>query len=158
MSYVLGAKSKAALVGVHPAIVGVVNAAIAITKQDFTVFEGLRTLARQKEYLARGVTKTLASKHLKQPDGNGHAVDLVPWIDGQPRWEWEPIYRIALAVDAASTAQGIAHRIRWGGVWDRHMGQYGTDAPQSMKDAVAAYCKRHPGPDFIDGPHFEFIA
>lgn len=158
MTYSLGSKSNAALVGVHPIIVSVVRAAIAITAQDFTVFEGLRTLATQKEYLKRGVTKTLASKHLRQPDGNGHAVDLVPWIAGAARWEWEPIYRIAVAMDKAATAQGVAHRMRWGGVWDRTMAQYGTDAPQSMKDAVVAYCKRHPGPDFIDGPHYELVS
>lgn len=158
MAYALGEKSKANLIGVHPIIRNVVMAAISISAQDFTVFEGLRTLERQKEYLKRGVTKTLASKHLKQSDGLGHAVDLVPWIAGQPRWEWEPTYRIAVAVDKAATAQGVAAKIRWGGIWNRNMGQYGTDAPQSMKDAVAAYCKRHPGPDFIDGPHFELIA
>ncbi|WP_088183567.1 endolysin [Sphingobium sp. Z007] len=157
MTYSLGAKSNAALVGVHPIIVSVVRAAISITEQDFTVFEGVRSLATQKEYMKRGVTRTLASKHLRQPDGKGHAVDLVPWIAGQPRWEWEPIYRIAVAMDKAATAQGVAHRIRWGGIWDRTMAQYGTDAPQSMKEAVAAYCKRHPGPDFIDGPHYELV-
>lgn len=157
MPYVLGDKSKTNLSGVHPIIRGVVLAAIGISEQDFTVFEGLRTLATQKEYMKRGVTKTLASKHLRQPDGFGHAVDLVPWVNGGPRWEWEPIYRIAVAIDKAATAQGVAHRLRWGGIWDRTMAQYGTDAAQSMKDAVAAYCKRHPGPDFIDGPHFELV-
>lgn len=158
MAYSLGKKSETALVGVHPVLISVVRAAIAISDQDFTVFEGLRTLATQEEYMRRGVTKTLASRHLKQPDGFGHAVDLVPWINGGARWEWEPIYRIAVAVDKAATAQGVAHRIRWGGIWDRTMAQYGTDAHQSMKDAVAAYVKRHPGPDFIDGPHYEMVS
>lgn len=157
MTYTLGSKSNAALIGVHPIIVSVVRSAIELSEQDFAVFEGLRSLATQKEYLKRGVTKTLASKHLKQSDGLGHAVDLVPWIAGQVRWEWEPIYRIAVAVDKAATAQGVSSRLRWGGVWDRTMIEYGTNAPQSMKDAVAAYCKRHPGPDFIDGPHFELV-
>jgi peptidoglycan L-alanyl-D-glutamate endopeptidase CwlK len=157
MAYSLGKKSETALVGVHPVLISVVRAAIAISDQDFTVFEGLRTAASQKEYLRRGVTKTLASRHLKQADGFGHAVDLVPWVNGGPRWEWEPIYRIAVAVDKAATKLGVASRLRWGGVWDRNMGQYGADAPQSMKDAVAEYCKRHPGPDFIDGPHYELV-
>lgn len=157
MTYSLGSKSEAALQGVHPIIVNVVRAAITLTEQDFTVFEGLRSLARQAEYLKRGVTKTMASMHLKQPTSFGHAVDLVPWIDGQARWEWEPIYRIAVAMDKAATAQGVAHRLRWGGIWDRTMAQYGTDAAESMKSAVAAYCQRHPGPDFIDGPHYELV-
>jgi len=158
VTYTFGEKSKTNLNGVHPALRAVVMAAIGLTEQDFTVFEGLRTLATQKEYMKRGVTRTLASKHLKQPDGLGHAVDLVPWIAGAARWEWEPIYRIAVAMDKAATAQGVASKIRWGGIWDRTMADYGTNAPVSMKDAVAAYCKRHPGPDFIDGPHYEWIA
>jgi peptidoglycan L-alanyl-D-glutamate endopeptidase CwlK len=38
------------------------------------------------------------SRHLIRSDGFGHAVDLVPWINGKPRWEWKPIYHIAAAV------------------------------------------------------------
>lgn len=151
----LGKKSMTALEGVHPIIASVVMEAIKITQQDFGVFEGVRTAARQKEYLRRRVTKTLLSKHLIQPDGYGHAVDLVPWVDGGYRWEWEPIYDIAVAMDAAATMQGVADRIRWGGVWDRHMGQYGADTDTAMALAVSDYTKRHPGPDFIDGPHYE---
>lgn len=151
----LGTKSKNNLIGVHPIIRGVVLQAITLTTQDFGVYEGLRTIERQREYMKRGVTRTMNSKHLKQSDGLGHAVDLVPYIDGSYRWEWKPIYAIAVAVDRAATEQGVADRIRWGGVWDRNMGQYGTNAPSSMEQAVAEYVKRHPGPDFIDGPHFE---
>ena len=45
---------------------------------DFSVREGVRTPETQKEYVAKGVSKTMASKHLIQPDGYGHAVDLYP--------------------------------------------------------------------------------
>lgn len=154
----LGKQSLANLNGVHPLIVGVVKRAIQITTQDFSVHDGLRTIAEQRALFARKATKTMNSKHLPQSDGLGHAVDLVPFINGQLRWEWEPIYDIAVAVDAAATEQGVASRIRWGGVWDRHMGEYGNGTDVSMRDAVAAYVKRHPGPDFIDGPHFELRA
>lgn len=153
--YTLGKKSLVALEGVHPTLVEVVKKAIELTTQDFSVFEGLRTTARQKEYVRRGVSKTMDSKHLEQSDGFGHAVDLVPYVDGVLRWEWPPIYAIAVAMDAAATALGVADNIRWGGIWDRRMSQYGTGTPIAMETAVADYCKRHPGPDFIDGPHFE---
>lgn len=151
----LGAKSLANLKGVHPLIVGVVKRAIEITEQDFSVHDGLRTVAEQRALFARKATKTMNSKHLPQGDSFGHAVDLVPFINGQLRWEWGPIYDIAVAVDQAATEQGVASRIRWGGIWDRHMGEFGAGTAVSMRDAVAAYVKRHPGPDFIDGPHFE---
>lgn len=152
MAYTLGAKSKSRLVGVHPQLVAVVERAILLTEQDFTVQEGLRTLATQKDYVRRGVSKTLNSKHLKQPDGFGHAVDLVPWINGQPRWEWPPIYKIARAMDDAAQALGV--KLTWGGVWDKRMDQYGGSAA-AIEAEVQAYCRRHPGPDFIDGPHYQ---
>lgn len=152
MTFSLGSTSLARLSGVHPDLIMVVQTAITLTTQDFTVQEGLRSAATQKEYLARGVTKTLDSKHLLQPDGFGHAVDLVPWIAEQPRWEWPPIYNIAAAMRAAAEQHNVA--IRWGGVWDRHIADL-PDTPDGLADAVKAYSLRHPGPDFLDGPHME---
>lgn len=152
MTFILGAKSLANLQGVHPKLGAVVQLAISQTAQDFTVQEGLRTSARQRLLVASGASQTLNSKHLQQPDGFGHAVDLVPWIDGQPRWEWGPIYHIAAAMREAASI--CATPIRWGGVWDRRL----NDLPEgvgALKAAVQAYSARHPGPDFLDGPHFE---
>lgn len=152
MTFALGAKSLANLAHVHPSLVAVVERAIAITTQDFTVQEGLRTSARQRLLVASGASKTLNSKHLEQPDGFGHAVDLVPWIGGTARWEWGPIYHIAAAVRQAAIALDVP--LRWGGVWDRRINDLppGADA---IEAAVKAYAARHPGPDFLDGPHFE---
>src|SRR4051812_13492957 len=100
MTYALGAGSKARLVGVHPRLVAVVERAIVLSAQDFAVVDGLRSLATQQALVAKGASKTLDSKHLKQPDGYGHAVDLVPFHDGAPRWEWPLIYPVAHAVRA----------------------------------------------------------
>lgn len=155
MAYVLGSKSLKNLEGVHPDLVRVVKRAIELTDQDFTVQEGLRTLATQKEYVRRGVSKTLNSKHLKQPDGFGHAVDLVPWINGQPRWEWPPIYKIAHAVDDAAQALGV--KLIWGGCWDKRMDEYGG-SEAAMKAAVNGYVDRRRAlgrTAFIDGPHYQ---
>ncbi|WP_157215853.1 M15 family metallopeptidase domain-containing protein [Flavisphingomonas formosensis] len=152
MTYSLGAKSLANLSGVHPAIAHVVCRAITITEQDFSVYEGLRTQATQDAYLGRGVTKVKFSQHMKQADGYGHAVDLVPWIEGANRWEWPLIYPIASAMRAAAAERGVS--LRWGGVWDRALLELGR-SPASLKKAVSEYCTRHPGPDFFDGPHFE---
>ena len=56
---------------------------------------------------------------------------------------------------AAAVQKGV--RIRWGGVWDRCLNDLPAD-PAGLEEAVKAYCARHPGPDFIDGPHFELMA
>jgi peptidoglycan LD-endopeptidase CwlK len=159
--YKLGKKSKDNLKGVHPDLVAVVMKAIELTTQDFTVFEGLRTADRQAQLYRSGASKTLDSKHLIQKGtGYGHAVDLVPWVDGMARWEWGPIYPIAMAVWDALKAvndgryeKGLpAIRLRWGGVWDR---SFADLDPAALKREVEAYAARHPGPDFLDGPHFE---
>ena len=42
MAYVLGTRSKDNLKGVHPDLVKVVERAITLTTQDFTVIEGVR--------------------------------------------------------------------------------------------------------------------
>jgi len=155
MTYVLGKTSLARLDGVHPDLVKVVKRAITISDQDFGVFEGVRSLETQRKYMARGVTRTMKSKHLVQGDGFGHAVDLVPYIDGTLRWEWGAIWPIADAMRRAAGEEGVV--LRWGGVWDRRLNllQHG---PEGLKAEVSAYSARHPGPDFLDGPHYELVA
>ena len=110
MAYVLGKRSKERMGGVHPDLVKVVERAIELTEVDFTVLEGLRDLARQKELLAKGATTTLNSRHL-----TGHAVDLGAWVDGTVRWDWPLYYKIADAIKAAADELDID--IVWGGDW-----------------------------------------
>lgn len=146
--YKLGKKSLAELAGVEADLVRVVKRAIEITEQDFSVHDGVRTEAEQRENVRRGASKTMKSKHLE-----GRAVDLVPYINGQLRWEWPPIYRIAVAVQQARKELGVD--LIWGGVWDKRMSEYGCDIPKEAETAVRLYTIRHPGPDLIDGPHFQ---
>lgn len=153
--YSFGAKSIAEACGVHPDLVGVFTDAIAISDQDFSIHDGLRTEAEQREYVKRGVSKTMNSKHMKQADGFGHAIDGVPYINGQLRWEWKPIYVIAAAVHKAAKARGV--KLIWGGVWDRPFETL-DGTPAGLEKAVNAYVarRRKAGKSaFIDGPHFE---
>lgn len=151
----LGKKSQAELVGVHPDGVAVVERAIEITAQDFTVFDGIRTEDEQAEYVRTGVSKTLKSKHLKQPDGFGHAVDLVPYINGKLRWEMPPIYIIAEAMHEAAEELDVA--LRWGACWDRPFLDLKRDR---LEAEVSLYVERRKAKRkkaFIDGPHFELV-
>lgn len=158
MAYRLGAKSRAELAGVHPDLLRVVERAIQITTQDFSVHDGLRTDAEQANYVAAGTSTTLDSKHLKQGDSFGHAVDLVPFINGKLRWEWPAIYPIAAAMHQAARELGV--RLRWGGVWDRALSDLPGD-PDGLEKAVNAYVARRKRAGakrvFIDGPHFEVV-
>jgi peptidoglycan L-alanyl-D-glutamate endopeptidase CwlK len=87
-----------------------VRRAIQLTPVDFTVREGLRTIARQRQLVAKGASKTMNSRHL-----TGHAVDLAPLDDGQVSWDWPLYHKMAPAVKAAAEELGID--IDWGGDW-----------------------------------------
>ncbi len=113
--YVLGERSRKELQGVHPDLVCVVNRAIDLTIQDFAVHDGLRTESEQAMLVHKGASQTMNSKHRVQPDGFGHAVDLVPFINKRMRWEHAPAYAVAEAVRQAAKELGV--RIRWGGAW-----------------------------------------
>ena len=143
----LGSRSLRELQGVHADLVGVVRRAIELTVQDFAVHDGIRTLAEQQKLVAAGASTTLASRHL-----TGHAVDLVPVVNGKLRWEWDPIYTMADAVRIAARERGVP--LRWGGAWDVDF----TASTQSPEDLVEDYVARRRAAGlraFIDGPHFE---
>lgn len=147
MAFKLGKKSEAELVGVHPDLVRVVRRALELTPQDFSVTDGLRTLAEQRHYVAIGASQTMDSRHL-----TGHAVDLVPYVLGRPRWEWTLIYPIALAMRVAAREQDVP--LRWGGCWDVLL----TDSDEAPEDLVNDYVQRRRAAGrrvFIDGPHYE---
>ena len=105
--YQLGNRSKQRLEGVHPNLVSVVERAIEITSQDFSVIEGLRSIERQRQLVADGKSTTMNSRHL-----TGHAVDLVPY---PVSWDWEYFYPIADAMKQAARELGV--EITWGGDW-----------------------------------------
>ncbi|WP_313378017.1 M15 family metallopeptidase [Achromobacter insolitus] len=112
----LSQRSLTRLVGVHPDLVAVVKLAIQRTAVDFTVVEGVRTVAQQREYVARGASKTMNSYHLPQADGLGHAVDLAPLVDGSIPWDnWQAFVDLAGVVKACAAELGVP--VEWGGDW-----------------------------------------
>lgn len=121
MAYRLSKISNNRLFGVHPKMIRVVQRAIEITEQDFTVSCGVRTKEEQAKLYAKGrtepgqkVTWTLNSRHLPQKDGYGHAVDLVPYpVDWNTPSKFDAISK---AMFTAAKELGIA--IRWGADWD----------------------------------------
>lgn len=124
----LSQRSLTRPVGVHPDLVAVVKLAIQRTGVDFTVVEGVRTLAQQREYVARGASKTINSYHLPQADGLGHAVDLAPLVGGRIPWnDWQAFADLAAVVKACAAELGVP--VEWGGGWK----------------------------SFKDGPHFQIL-
>jgi peptidoglycan L-alanyl-D-glutamate endopeptidase CwlK len=107
MGFSLGKRSKEKLRGVHPDLVSVVERAIELTEQDFTVIEGLRDIDRQRELVKAGKSTTMNSRHL-----DGHAVDIAPWPIS---WDWDEFYPIADAMKQA--AEELEVDLEWGGDW-----------------------------------------
>jgi len=106
----LNTRSLNALKGVHPDLVRVVKRAAELSPTPFIVTEGLRSLARQKELVAKGASKTMRSRHL-----TGHAIDFDPVVGGKITWKWPAFKPVADAFKQA--AQELKVAIVWGGDW-----------------------------------------
>ena len=146
---ILSARSLRNLQGVRTDLVEVVKRAIEITKVDFAVTEGLRSIERQRELVAKGASQTMASKHI-----TGQAVDLVAFLGNRVSWELALYDEIADAMRTAAREQNVG--IRWGGAWNvadirRWAGTTMESAMTSYIDERRANGKR----PFIDAPHFE---
>lgn len=112
----LDARAIKNLQGVHPDLVKVAHRAIELSAVDFTITEGVRTLERQKQLVAKGASQTLRSRHIPGKSGFAHAFDVAAKVGGTIRWDW-PLYdRIAVAVKSAGTELGVP--IEWGGDWN----------------------------------------
>lgn len=146
----LSKRSLSRLEGVNEQLVEVVKEAITLTKIDFGVTEGLRTLEKQKELVASGASKTMKSKHL-----TGHAVDLVAYLGSRVSWELTLYDDIA---DAMKTAAMIHDaKIRWGAAWHIDDIAEWDGTMQEATDSYIALRRSQGRRPFIDGPHFEMM-
>lgn len=120
------ARSARSLEGVHPDLVRVMALARDTSPVPFVVIEGLRTVQRQKELVARGASKTMRSRHL-----TGHAVDIVPLNpDGKIAFDWPLYNRLLPAVREAAKTLGVA--CEFGADWPRF-----RDGPHVQLDWAA---------------------
>ena len=150
MAFKLSERSLRKLEGVEKDLVNVVMEAIKLTKIDFVVTYGLRTLEQQKELYESGRSQTMKSKHL-----DGRAVDVVAYFGSDISWELNVYDDICDAFAEAARRNSVA--IKWGAAWsegDIRMYQ-GT-----AEDAMNAYIdlRRSQGRrPVIDAPHFDLI-
>ena len=150
MAFNLSNRSRNKLDGVHPQLVAVVERAIKLTKVDFGVTYGVRTVEEQEKLVAAGRSQTMKSKHLE-----GRAVDLVAYVGPNVTWALNMYDDIADAMADAARIHGVA--IKWGAAWS--VGNI-AEWDGSMEDAMNAYVdlRRSQGRrPFIDAPHFELM-
>ena len=150
MAFKLSERSIRKLEGVEKDLVNVVLEAIKLTKVDFGVTYGLRTLEEQKELYESGRSQTMKSKHLE-----GRAVDLVAYFGSNVSWELNVYDDICDAMAEAARRHTVA--IKWGAAWSEgDIRLY----EGSAEDAMNAYIdlRRSEGRrPFIDAPHFEMM-
>ena len=156
MAFSLSSRSRGKLEGVHTDMVAVVERAIELTKVDFGVTYGVRTLEEQKRLYESGRSQTMNSKHLLQDDTSySHAVDVVAYDGSDVVWEINVYDDICDAFKQAAEEKGVA--IKWGAAWSEgDIRSY----PGTAEDAMNAYIdlRRSQGRrPFIDGPHFELM-
>jgi len=91
--------------------------AIQISKVDFGIAEGHRTVELQKKYFAEGKSKldgvTNLSKHNEQPS---KAVDIYGYLNGKAVYDTPVMCYLAGVIEASAAELG--YNIRWGGNWD----------------------------------------
>lgn len=147
MSFTLSQRSLDNLKGVDKRLQDVVHYAIGVTKTDFAVICGLRTVEEQKALVAKGASKTMASKHL-----TGHAVDLMAYIGPRASWELNLYDDLADAMREGALKVGV--QIRWGAAWHKNLNDWKGSSEALMNEYVDLRRKEGKRP-FIDGPHFE---
>jgi len=153
--FFLSGRSEANLEGVAPVLAMCVRRAITTTSVDFAVFEGLRTVERQRELVANGASRTMHSYHL-----TGRAVDLVPYLGKRLQWQLPLCEQVAIAMREAAYHFGCV--LTWGAVWDSPL--KALDLSIANRE-VSAYVKRYHSArldediyPLIDGPHFQLEA
>ena len=158
MSYKLGKRSLERLEGVDERMVAVVKFAIHVSKQDFSVLEGLRTIERQRELKDRGASRTMKSKHIP-----GLAVDLGAYdsVTGI-RWEEALYFEIAEAMREGAKSVGVG--VCWGGGWAASADKeypydfrYWTNDMKSLNKTYHKLRDDQGRNGFNDMPHFELI-
>jgi peptidoglycan L-alanyl-D-glutamate endopeptidase CwlK len=122
MTFEFSRRSLRNLEGCHPNLVRVAKKAVTLSPIDFGISHGVRTLEQQQDLYAQGrslpgpiVTWTMNSKHLKQADGYGHAIDILVFINGKVSWEERFYNQVAPYMKKAAEIEDV--KIIWGGDW-----------------------------------------
>jgi peptidoglycan L-alanyl-D-glutamate endopeptidase CwlK len=148
MSFKLSSRSLTRLQGVDDRLVDCVKRAIELTRVDFGVVCGLRTVEEQKTLVAKGASKTMASKHLE-----GHAVDLMAYLGGRGSWELNLYDDIADAMKAAAIE--IELPLRWGAAWHCTDMRFAVGSCEDLMNEYIDLRRSQGKRPFIDAPHFE---
>jgi peptidoglycan L-alanyl-D-glutamate endopeptidase CwlK len=146
----LSTRSMSRLEGINPELITVVTEAIKLTKVDFGVTCGMRTVEEQEKLVASGASQTMKSKHLE-----GRAVDLVAYVGSSVTWQLNMYDDLADSMAKAAKDLGIP--LKWGAAWTvGDISKYEGTMESAMNDYVDLRRSQGRRP-FIDAPHFELM-
>lgn len=136
MSYQFGSGSARKLVDLDEGMALVARCALRYGIMDFSVVETLRVKAIQDRYyrVRKSKVRWPDSKHNVPPGkrcSRVKAMDLVPWVNGAPSYDWRHCLVLAGIVLAAGAQLHVP--IRWGGCWSGDPGDIGH---QGFNDLV----------------------
>tara|TARA_R110000803_G_scaffold129072_1_gene196413 strand:- start:244 stop:669 length:426 start_codon:yes stop_codon:yes gene_type:complete len=138
------------LEGINSELITVVTEAIKLTKVDFGVTCGMRTVEEQEKLVASGASQTMKSKHLE-----GRAVDLVAYVGSSVTWQLNMYDDLADSMAKAAKDLGIP--LKWGAAWTvGDISKYEGTMESAMNDYVDLRRSQGRRP-FIDAPHFELM-
>ena len=150
MGFSLSSRSLKKLEGVDDTLVEVVKEAINLTKVDFGVTFGMRTLEEQQKLYDSGRSQTMKSKHL-----DGRAVDLVAYFGSDISWELNVYDDICDAMAEAARRHTLA--VKWGAAWSEGDIRLYTGTAEDAMNAYVDLRRSQGRRPFIDAPHFEMM-
>lgn len=115
MPFQLSARDITRLRGVHPDLVKVLKRAAELFPQGFHVVQGIRTVAEQKQNMAKGASQTMRSRHL-----TGHAVDICAHdASGKGVLEGPAVPALYASLNKVMKQAAVELNIpiTWGGSW-----------------------------------------
>ncbi len=143
-----GESSQRELETMHPDLQKIFELALTLSKVDFGISEGYRSIERQHRLFLQGKSKidgiSRKGKHNYTPSLAGDIYAYHPVSSFRRQIIYDPVHLsyIAGVMDAAAavllTQEEITHKLRWGGNWD--------------SDGVIIYDQ-----SFDDMPHFELV-
>jgi len=94
----------------------IMHLAITLTKYDFGIDCGVRTVEEQRALVKKGASNTMNSLHLPNAFGESEAVDIKVYVNGSITWDSKYFRKVAGAIFKAAFQLGI--EIEWGGHWE----------------------------------------
>lgn len=130
MSFRFSNASLKKLGEVHPDLQKVTKRALELSKYDFTIVQGLRTVAQSAENIKNGTS------FLKNPESSKHirglAIDFAPYVNGKINWDDREIFwSIVGAFKQAGSELGV--KLRFGADWN-NSGDYRDEVQRGTYD------------------------